>query len=41
LKKAVLSGEELAISPLMTTLEGLQEYWIQWKNKEVQRNCSK
>ncbi len=41
LKKAVLPGEELAISPLMTTREGLQEYWIQWKNKEVQRNCSK
>ncbi len=41
LKKAVLPGEELAISPLMTTREGLQEYWIQWKNKKVQRNCSK
>lgn len=41
LKKAVLPGEELAISPMMTTPEGLQEYWIQWKNKEVQRNCSK
>ena len=40
LRKALLPGEELVISPLMTQ-EGLQEYWIQWKNKDVQANCAK
>jgi hypothetical protein len=40
LKKAVLPGEELVISPLKTTEEGLQEYWIQWKNKDVQAACA-
>jgi hypothetical protein len=40
LKKAVLPGEELEISALKTTKEGLQEYWIQWKNKEVQAACA-
>ena len=41
LRKALLPGEELVISPLMTTQEGLQEYRIQWKNKDVQANCAK
>ena len=41
LKKAVLPGEELEISALKTTKEGLQEYWIQWKNKEVQAACAR
>lgn len=41
LKKAVLPGEELKFSPLKTTQEGLQEYWIQWKNKELQAQCGK
>lgn len=41
LRKAVLPGEELLLSPLMTTKEGLQEYWIQWKNKELQAKCAK
>ncbi|MFM2250412.1 MAG: hypothetical protein RLZZ358_1339 [Bacteroidota bacterium] len=40
LRKALLPGEELVISPLMTTQEGLQEYWIQWKNKDVQAGCA-
>jgi hypothetical protein len=40
LKKALLPGEELAISPLKSTQEGLQEYWIQWKNKDVQAGCA-
>jgi hypothetical protein len=24
---------------LLRTKEGLQEYWIQWKNKEIQSDC--
>lgn len=39
LKVALLKGEELNISELKTTPEGLQEYWIQWKNKIVQEDC--
>lgn len=39
LQKALLPGESLNISDLKTTPEGLQEYWIQWKNKVVQANC--
>lgn len=39
LKSALLHGENLDISELMKTPEGLQEYWIQWKNKEVQAHC--
>ncbi len=39
LNTIVLPGEKLLISPLKRTPEGLQEYWIQWKNKEVQKNC--
>lgn len=39
LQSALMPGEELDISELKTTSEGLQEYWIQWKNKEVQADC--
>lgn len=39
LKNALLKGHELDISDLKTTKEGLQEYWIQWKNKKHQFNC--
>lgn len=39
LVKALLPGEKLDISMLKTTPEGLQEYWIQWKNKVVQAEC--
>ncbi|MEO9531107.1 MAG: hypothetical protein ABJG68_06335 [Crocinitomicaceae bacterium] len=39
LQKALLPGETLDISELKTTEEGLQEYWIQWKNKTVQAKC--
>ena len=39
LSKALLPGETLVISDLKTTPEGLQEYWIQWKNKEIQEEC--
>ncbi len=39
LKNATLEGHELYISNLNTTPEGLQEYWIQWKNKKTQFHC--
>ncbi|WP_123812130.1 hypothetical protein [Mangrovimonas sp. DI 80] len=39
LSKALMEGHELHISDLKTTPEGLQEYWIQWKNKILQSNC--
>lgn len=39
LSKALLKGEQLDISALKTTPEGLQEYWIQWKNKHKQADC--
>ena len=35
----LLRGEELNISNLKRTPEGLQEYWIQWKNKVAQEAC--
>ena len=34
-----LEGYQLDISELKHTPEGLQEYWIQWKNKIVQLEC--
>lgn len=39
LSKALMANEELDISDLKTTPEGLQEYWIQWKNKVTQASC--
>ncbi len=39
LSKALLKGEHLDISDLKVTLEGLQEHWIQWKNKTLQLDC--
>ncbi len=39
LSKVLMEGEELDISDLKTTPEGLQEYWIQWKNNVTQANC--
>lgn len=39
LKNVTMPGHELDISPLMKTPEGLQEYWIQWKNKKTQLDC--
>lgn len=41
LNSALLKGEKLNISDLKTTQEGLQEYWIQWKNKDLQVDCVK
>lgn len=40
LRSALMKGESLSISELKTTPEGLQEYWIQWKNKKVQAFCA-
>jgi hypothetical protein len=34
-----MDGQALDISELKTTPEGLQEYWIQWKNKIKESNC--
>lgn len=39
LKDVTMKGHQLAISDLKTTAEGLQEYWIQWKNKKTQSDC--
>lgn len=39
LKSVLMKGQTLVISELKSTPEGLQEYWIQWKNKEVQSEC--
>lgn len=40
LANALLKDDELNISNLKTTKEGLQEYWIQWRNKEKQSGCT-
>jgi hypothetical protein len=40
LSSALMDGQELNISKLKTTPEGLQEYWIQWKNKITQAECN-
>lgn len=40
LSSLLMPGESLDISKLKTTTEGLQEYWIQWKNKNTQKSCS-
>jgi hypothetical protein len=39
LREVTLAGNQLNISDLKITPEGLQEYWIQWKNENVQREC--
>ncbi len=39
LSKLLIEGQELLISDLKITPEGLQEYWIQWKNKITQSDC--
>lgn len=40
LNSALMPGEKLVISALKTTPEGLQEYWIQWRNKITQADCN-
>jgi hypothetical protein len=39
LSSALLPNDQLDISDLKKTTEGLQEYWIQWRNKDLQKNC--
>jgi len=39
LKNVLLPNHQLDISNLKSTAEGLQEYWIQWKNKTTQAAC--
>jgi len=39
LNSALLVGDSLNISALKTTIEGLEEHWIQWRNKDLQSNC--
>ncbi|GGH68039.1 hypothetical protein [Phaeocystidibacter marisrubri] len=39
LSSVTLPDESLDISDLKTTPEGLEEYWIQWKNKALQGDC--
>lgn len=39
LNGALMEGHSLYISELKRTKEGLQEYWIQWKNQEIQQDC--
>ena len=39
LSKALMPNHRLDISMLKTTPEGLQEYWIQWKNRITQASC--
>lgn len=39
LNKVLMKGQMLNISELKQTPEGLQEYWIQWKNKYTQSDC--
>lgn len=41
LRSALMIGDELDISSLKSTPEGLEEYWIQWRNKDVQADCEK
>ena len=40
LSGALLEGDQLDISDLKKTKEGLEEYWIQWRNKEKQQDCN-
>ncbi|MFV0530272.1 MAG: hypothetical protein ACK5MD_02415 [Flavobacteriales bacterium] len=39
LRDVTMKEHALDISNLKKTPEGLQEYWIQWKNKETQWDC--
>lgn len=39
LSDALINGDSLDVSALKTTPEGLQEYWIQWRNKHKQSSC--
>ena len=38
-KTNIVLNKALDISTLKTTPEGLQEYWIQWKHRDYQKEC--
>ena len=38
--KLVMVGDDLDISDLKKTKEGLQEYWLQWKHIDYQNECA-
>ena len=40
LNSLLLENEKLNISDLKTTPEGLEEYLIQWRHKEIQKDCT-
>lgn len=39
LNNVTMEGDSLDISNLKKTPEGLEEYWIQWRNKFIQKDC--
>ena len=39
LKEALMDNQQLEVSVLKKTAEGLREHWIQWKNKFTQSMC--
>jgi len=39
LSKVLMKDDFLFSSHLKRTKEGLQEHWIQWRNKEIQKEC--
>ncbi len=39
LEDELMNAEKLEISNLKITPEGLQEYWVQWRNEDVQSDC--
>lgn len=39
LSTVTMKGHPLDVSELKKTPEGLQEYWIQWKNRKTQAAC--
>lgn len=39
LSSLLINGDNFNVSKKMTTKEGLQEYWIQWRNKDLQKSC--
>lgn len=39
LSPSLLESDQLSISELKKTPEGLQEYWFQWRHKETQKEC--
>jgi hypothetical protein len=39
LQPLLLNNDTLNISTLKKTPEGLEEFWIQWRHKEVQKEC--